>query len=123
MTIQDVDLVAMFAALDRGDLEAMFAPMHGDVVVRLGNQPPIHGLEAFRNLYTQVAGSLGGIRHELHDLWTAVELAGIHIVRMTVHYTRLDGQVVSVPCCNIFRVRDGAISEYDVFVDMSPVFA
>jgi ketosteroid isomerase-like protein len=91
--------------------------------VHLGNQPPIHGVGAFRDLYTQVTGSLGGIRHELHDVWTAAELDGIRIVRMTVHYTRLDGQVVSVPCCNVFRVRDGAISEYDVFVDMSPVFA
>jgi ketosteroid isomerase-like protein len=120
---QDVDLAAMFAALDRGDLEAMLASLHDDVVVRLGNQPPIHGLAAFKDLHTELTASLGGVRHELHDVWTATEDAAIRVARMTVHYTRLDGQVVSVPCCNVFRVRDGAISEYDVFLDVTPVFA
>lgn len=118
-----VDLVALFAAMDRGDVDALTALLHDDVVVRLGNQPPINGKPAFKELFAQVGGSIAGLRHELHDVWTASEDAAIGVVRMTVHYTRLDGEVVSVPCCNVFCLRDGAIAEYEVYVDMTPVFA
>ena len=119
----DVDLVALFAAMDRGDVDATTAFLHDDVVVRLGNRPPINGKQAFKDLFAQVGGSIAGLSHELQDVWTASEDAAIRVVRMTVHYTRLDGEVVSLPCCNVFRLRDGAIAEYEVYVDMTPVFA
>ena len=40
-----------------------------------------------------------------------------------VHYTRHDGSVVVLPCCNVFRIRDGLISEYRSYVDATPVYA
>ena len=42
---------------------------------------------------------------------------------MTVHYERLDGQRLSLPCANIFRLRDGLIADYRIFMDINPVFA
>jgi ketosteroid isomerase-like protein len=119
----EVDLVALFAAIDSGDVEGASALMHNDVVLRLGNQPAINGTDAFRDLFAEVMTSIAGIRHELLDVWTAAEDSAIRIVRMTVHYTRLDGEVVSVPCCNVLRLSAGAIAEYQVFIDMTPVFA
>jgi ketosteroid isomerase-like protein len=98
----DVDLVALFAAIDRGDVDAMTAVLYDGVVAQLGNQPPMHGAEAFADLYAQLATSISGIRHELHDVWTAAQDDAVRIVGMTVHYTRLDGDVVSLPCCNVF---------------------
>jgi ketosteroid isomerase-like protein len=119
----DVDLVALFNAIDHGDIDAMAAFLRDDVVTRLGNQPPLLGAQAFKDLYAQLTKSISGIRHELHDIWTAAGDEAIRVVRMTVHYTRLDGNVVSVPCCNTFCLRDGAIAEYQVYIDLTPVFA
>ncbi|MHB8689994.1 MAG: nuclear transport factor 2 family protein [Solirubrobacteraceae bacterium] len=119
----DVDLAALFNAIDQGDVDAMAAFLRDDLVARLGNQPPLHGAQAFKDLYAQLTMSISGIRHELHDVWTAAGDEAIRVVRMTVHYTRLDGNVVSLPCCNTFRLRDGAIAEYQVYVDLTPVFA
>jgi ketosteroid isomerase-like protein len=119
----DVDLVALFAAIDGGDVDAVTATLHDDVIVRLGNGPPIHRSKAFTDLYAQLTSSISAIRHELHDVWTAAEDKAIRVVAMTVHYTRLDGDVVSVPCCNVLRLRDGAIAEYHVYIDLTPVFA
>ena len=44
-------------------------------------------------------------------------------VEFDVHYTRHDGQVVTIPCCNVFRLRDGLIAEYRSYVDATPVYA
>ena len=114
---------AMFAATDGGDLDAVTSYLHDDVVVVLSNREPIHGATAYVELYGQVAGMLAGLRHEIHEIWTASEDAAVWIVRMTVHYTRVDGDTVSLPCCNVLRFADGRISEYQVFMDMTPVFA
>lgn len=42
---------------------------------------------------------------------------------MTLHYTRSDMVTVSLPCCNIVHIDDGLICRYQVYVDITPVFA
>jgi ketosteroid isomerase-like protein len=48
---------------------------------------------------------------------------GTVIAVMTVHYERLDGQKLSLPCCNLFGTRDGRVHDYRVYMDINPVFA
>jgi ketosteroid isomerase-like protein len=114
---------ALFAATDQGDLARVTSYLQDDVVVVLGNREPIHGAEAYAELYGQVAGMLAGLRHEILDIWSAAEDASVWIVQMTVHYTRADGYTVSLPCCNVLRFTEGLVSDYRVFMDMTPVFA
>jgi limonene-1,2-epoxide hydrolase len=114
---------AMFSALDNRDSDTVIGHLTDDVVVHLGNADPIQGGEAFIALFDQVLSALQGLRHEIHDVWRAAEDPDVVIARMTVHYTRLDGVLISVPCCNVFRLTDGLIGEYRVYVDISPVFA
>ena len=40
-----------------------------------------------------------------------------------VHYTRHDSNVVTLPCCNVFRLRDGLIAEYRSYINATPVYA
>ena len=47
----------------------------------------------------------------------------VAVVEFDVHYTRHDGYVVTLPCCNVFRIRGGLISEYRSYVDATPVYA
>ena len=114
---------ALFAATDSGDLDAVTSYLHDDVIIVLSNREPIHGAAAYAELYGQVAGMLAGLRHEIHEIWSASEDTSVWIVRTTVHYTRVDGDTVSLPCCNVLRFADGRISDYRVFMDMTPVFA
>jgi ketosteroid isomerase-like protein len=114
---------ALFAAIDEGDLDRVTSYLHDDVVVVLSNREPIHGATTFAELHGQVAGTLTSLRHEIHDIWSAAEDPAVWIVRMTVHYRRPDGATASLPCCNILRFRAGRISDYRVFMDMTPVFA
>jgi ketosteroid isomerase-like protein len=116
-------ITELFAATDRGDVEAVSRFFRGDVEVFFGNNEPIQGRAAYAALYSQVTGSLSGVRHEIHDVWHAAEEADILLARLTVHYTRLDGLVVSLPCCNVFRLDGGLIAQYRVYVDVGPVFS
>ena len=114
---------ALFAALDRGDLDAVTTFLRDVVVVVLSNRDPIHGVTAYAELFGGVMGMLAGIRHEIHDIWNAAEDAAVWTVRMTTHYARTDGVAVSLPCCAILRISGGRVADYRVFMDMTPVFA
>jgi ketosteroid isomerase-like protein len=118
------DAVAdLFAAQDRGDAQAAAAYFHEGIEIRLGNNPVIVGKEDFTAALEQMHKLLKGLRHELDSTWRVEGDPNVLVVPMTVHYTRLDDISVSVPCCNVFRLVDGLIHRYQVFVDMSPVFA
>jgi hypothetical protein len=34
-----------------------------------------------------------------------------------------DGAEVTLPCCNVFRVRDGLVSEYRSHIEATPVYS
>jgi len=38
-----------------------------------------------------------------------------------VHYRRLDGRELNLPCCHMFRVADGLLRDYRTYVDVNPV--
>lgn len=113
----------LFAATDRFDVAVTSEFFHDDIEIVLGNNEPVRGKAGHARLSDQVKNLLKGIRHEIHDVWQAAGDDQTIIAAMTVHYTRLDDNVVSVPCSNIFRLEDGLIRHYQVYVDMAPVFA
>ena len=45
------------------------------------------------------------------------------IAELEVRYTRLDGAEKTLPVCNVFRLREGAIANYRVYMDITPVYA
>jgi ketosteroid isomerase-like protein len=112
---------AMFDALDCGDIEQMVQYMTDDVVTAFGNFPELDGKAAFHTMFRDVARSVSGVRHEIHDLWHVEQDGGVLVARMTVTYTRHDGSAISLPCCNIFRMRANLVSRYSVYMDISPV--
>ena len=114
---------AMFEALDRGDIQETVRFMTADVVTAFGNFPELNGKAAFRTMFRDVAKSVSGVRHDIHDLWQVEQDADVLVARMTVTYTRHDGSAISLPCCNVFRMRANLVSHYGVYMDISPVLA
>jgi ketosteroid isomerase-like protein len=95
--------------------------MTDDVVTAFGNFPELDGKAAFHTMFRDVAKSVSGVRHDVHDLWHVEQDADMLVARMTVTYTRHDGSAISLPCCNIFRMRANLVSHYSVYMDISPV--
>jgi ketosteroid isomerase-like protein len=111
----------LFATTDAQDVEANAQHVTDDVVLRFGNDAPVVGKDAYMEMSRNFHASLAGLRHEILSLWTVDE--NTVITEMTVHYERLNGQKLSLPCANVFRLRDGLVHEYQIFMDISPVFA
>ena len=111
---------AIFAAFDTKDVAALAAFMTDDVRLRLGNAEMVAGKPAFVEAVNAFFGSVARVRHEVIDVWSDGDVV---IAELDVHYARLDGGEVAVPCCNVFRLRDSSVAEYRTYIDVTPVYA
>jgi ketosteroid isomerase-like protein len=118
-TVAD-QLRRVFATFDAKDVATLAGFMTDDVELRLGNAEMIKGKTAFVDAVNAFLGSIAGVRHEILAVYTDGAAA---IVEFDVHYTRHDGDVVTVPCCNVFRLRGGLVAEYRSYIDAAPVYA
>ena len=110
----------VFASFDAKEVPALAEFMTDDVQLRLGNAQMIQGKAAFIDAVHAFLGSVARVRHEILNVFTDRDAV---IVEFDVHYTRHDGKLVTLPCCNVFRLRDGLIAEYRSYIDATPVYA
>jgi ketosteroid isomerase-like protein len=80
----------------------------------------ISGKAAFVEAVRGFLDSVAGVHHEILHVYADDDVA---VVEFDVHYTRRDGRSVVLPCCNVFRLREGLISEYRSYMDATPVYA
>jgi ketosteroid isomerase-like protein len=115
---------ALFATTDNLDTEAKLRLVTDDVMLRFGNEEPASGKAALKAVSDEFNRSVRGISHEITGLWTVSGSAGEDLVftELRVSYSRLDGRELVLPCFNVFRVRGGLISDYRIYMDMTPVY-
>jgi limonene-1,2-epoxide hydrolase len=110
----------IFAALDSGDVQGLAAMMDDKVRLQLANAPESHGKERFVKAVEAFLASVTGFRHEVLDVWRDGETI---VAELHVNYTRLDGDKVTVPCCDVFQVSGDLVWAYRSYLDMTPVYA
>jgi ketosteroid isomerase-like protein len=110
----------MFATFDAKDVSGLAAFMTDDVRLRLGNAEPVQGKSALLEAVNAFIASVAGFRHEVLNVWSDADAL---IAEFDMHHTRLDGREVTVPCCNVFRLRDGLVAEYRSYIDATPVYS
>jgi limonene-1,2-epoxide hydrolase len=93
--------------------------MTDDVRLRLGNAETVTGKAAFVDAVDAFLGSVAGFRHEIINVWRDGDIL---VTELEVHYTRLDGRQVTIPCCNVFGLRDGLVAGYRSYIDATPVY-
>jgi ketosteroid isomerase-like protein len=111
----------LLVAVDSGDVDAICEHLSDDVRFQFANADPLVGKPGFRAASNAVFDTVASSRHDILHLWEVEE--DTVIVVMNVQYGTVDGRKLSLPCCNLFRVRDGEIVDYRVFMDANPVFA
>jgi ketosteroid isomerase-like protein len=112
---------ALFDAVDRSDVDAVVELAAADIHFRFGNADPTDGKAAFTSSAQAFSSSIASIRHEIHNLWEVDQ--GTVVCVMDVHYRRLDGRRFTLPCCNVFIIRNGLVHDYRIYMDISPVTA
>jgi ketosteroid isomerase-like protein len=111
---------AIFAAFDARDVAALAELMTDDVRLQLGNSDVVNGKADFVDALGAFFASVAGFRHTVTNVWSERDAI---IAELRVHYTRLDGTELTLPCCNVFRLRGGAVADYRVYMDITPVYA
>ena len=111
---------AIFAAFDAENTDALAALMTEDVRLQIGNADVVHGKVAFVQALQAFFGSVTSVRHTVTNVWTDLDTL---IAELNVDYARLDGGEVTLPWCNVFRLRDGAVADYRVYMDITRVYA
>jgi ketosteroid isomerase-like protein len=113
----------VFAAADAQDADRSVTFFADEFVFRFGNADPVTDIETFRQMATEFNASLSAIHHEIRTFSTT-DREGVVVAELIVHYTRLDGSEVALPCCNVFALDgDLKVTGYQIYMDISPVFA
>jgi ketosteroid isomerase-like protein len=109
----------LFQALDAFDAKTFASFLTNDAVFVFGNAEPVRGKQTIHDVVAGFFTSIQAIRHDLLDTWT---LPATVICRGVVTYTRHSGTQLSVPFANVFKLRDGLIQDYLIYVDNSQLY-
>jgi ketosteroid isomerase-like protein len=111
----------LIRAVDAADQNAIATLTATNVHFRFGNTDPtdtqselLAAAQSFRDL-------IADLRHTILDLWEVGD--GMVVALMDVYYRRLDRRELTLPCCNIFRVHNGLVDDYRIYMDINPVLA
>ena len=119
-TTPDGWIERLFASIDRKDAEGFSAFLTGDARFVFGNQPAVQGREAVRDAVAGFFESIAGLQHRIERVWEHSDSVVCH---GEVTYRRLDGSSVTLPFADIFDLQDNLVSDYRIFMDVTPLFA
>jgi len=123
MTGDERTVRELFAALDAGDNARVLGLLTDDVRFQFGSAEAVSGHEAVAASGAVMAGTVASLSHDLHTVWTVEAPGPAVICEMSVTYRRHDGSDLTLPCVNVFRLRDGRVADYRIYMDLNPVFA
>jgi ketosteroid isomerase-like protein len=111
----------LIRAVDNANDDDIAALTAAEVDFRFGNAEPTSTRSELLSAARAFRESIAGLRHTILELWEVGD--GTVIALMDVHYQRLDGRELNLPCCNVFRVRNGCVDKYLIYMDINPVLA
>lgn len=110
---------SLIKAVDGADLDTISALTAGDVHFRFGNADPTGTQSELLMAAQSFRAAIADLRHTIHDMWEVND--GTVVAIMDVYYRRPDGRELNLPCCNVFRIRDGLVHDYRIYMDVNPV--
>lgn len=108
-----------FQTIDQMDVEGFVGFLTDDAMFRYGSADPVRGKDNIRSAVAGFFGSIKGLRHQLFDVW---EINDAVICQGEVTYTRKDDKQVTLPFVDLFRMDDGRVREYLIYIDPGPLF-
>jgi ketosteroid isomerase-like protein len=111
----------LIRAVDDSDHDTIAALTATDVHFRFANVAPTSTRSELLAAAQSFRDALADMRHTIVDLWEVDTSTVVGL--FDVYYQRLDGRELNLPCCNVFRVRDGVVNDYRIYMDVNPVTA
>jgi ketosteroid isomerase-like protein len=111
---------AIFADIDSFDPDRFVANLTEDVVFRFGNNEPAVGRAAVKEAVAGFFSMIGGLTHHILETW---DVGDVSIAKIDVEYVRTDGKHVTVPNADILVFDGDLVSNWQIYIDLAPVFA
>jgi hypothetical protein len=123
-----VDIIKkMFLAGESINVDNFVKFYTDDALYQFSNFPIVYGPEGIRKSSGSFEdkgsflGKVEGVHHHLKNVWEVEE--DTLVVNMDVTYVRHDGQVFTLPCCDIIRFEGNKVKELRIFMAISSVLA
>jgi len=114
------DVAPIFADIDSLNPDQFVAHLTPDVTFRFGNADPMTGREAVKAAVTGFYGTIAGMHHHILDIYESGDTV---IAKIDVEYIRQDGKSVTVPNADILVFDGDLVSNWQIYIDLAPVFA
>jgi ketosteroid isomerase-like protein len=114
------DVAAIFADIDAFDPDKFVAHLTPDVTFRFGNADPVVGRAAVKEAVTGFFSTIGGLAHHILSTYESGETV---IAKIDVEYLRQDGKSVTVPNADILVFDGDLVSDWQIYIDVAPVYA
>jgi ketosteroid isomerase-like protein len=111
---------AIFADIDALDPDRFVAHLTEDVVFRFGNAEPAIGKAAVKEAVAGFFSTIDGLTHHILNVW---DVGDISIAQIDVEYVRKDGKHVTVPNADILTYDGDLVSNWQIYIDVAPVYA
>ena len=114
------DIAAIFADIDAFDPDKFVAHLTPDAKFRFANANPVTGREAVKEAVTGFFSSIDGLTHHILNVYESGETV---IAQIDVEYRRKDGKSVTVPNADILVFDGDLVRDWQIYIDVTPVYA
>lgn len=110
----------VYEAVDSKDERQLARFLSENCTFVYANSDPVIGRANIAEVSRNFMALIAGIKHHLLEVWTVDDVI---VSRLDVTYTRKDGSTLTVPAATIWRVSNGQINEYRIYIDVAALFA
>ncbi|HVQ95269.1 MAG TPA: nuclear transport factor 2 family protein [Mycobacteriales bacterium] len=114
------DVTSTFADIDTMEPDRFVRHLTPDVSFRFGNADPLTGRAEVRDAVAGFFGTIDGMTHHIRQVW---ELGDTVIIQADVEYRRKDGKAVTVPNADVLTYQGDLVRDWQIYIDLAPVFS
>lgn len=109
----------LFNSIDSKDTDKFTSYLADDAVFSMGDAPSVSGKE---NIHTAVGQFFESIKGLSHSIENTISNNNDLVTLGTVTYTRHDDSTLTVNFCNVYKLENDKIKNYNVFIDLSQLY-
>lgn len=110
----------LFKAIDGRDAKSFASFLTEDVIFTMGNFPPVEGKDKVEQA---VGGFFDSIKALQHSDLSVFQDGNTVISKGKVTYTRHNDTQLTVGFCNVLGLVDDKVKDYEIFLDVSQLYA
>jgi ketosteroid isomerase-like protein len=117
MSVEILD--KLFGAVNNRDLQTYLGCFTEDAEYRAANFPAIYGHQAIQEFGAKMIPLFKKVLHNIKNSW---QVGDTVVCELDLVYHRNDDKVVTVPCLDVIRLKDGKVKSLHAYLDPGPAF-